>query len=206
MRSAGRVQSVALRLICEREAEIESFTAREYWTVEARVMTGAGETSTARLSHLDGTELDRLALRSPRPGTCAGDGGAGERPHRRARACAGRRAPPGRAQSLSLPAEGAARRRGDLVSARIEPPEWATCPIPKSASSSVGIVSGFVVRRSRFGSSSPTARTSTIIPDLTHPAVSVLTPIARASLPRRVGAAPPPRTCAISAVLVRRRR
>ena len=34
-RSAGRVQSVALRLICEREAEIEVFRAREYWTVEA---------------------------------------------------------------------------------------------------------------------------------------------------------------------------
>ena len=36
-RSAGRVQSVALRLICEREAEIEAFRAREYWTVEADV-------------------------------------------------------------------------------------------------------------------------------------------------------------------------
>ena len=36
-RSAGRVQSVALRLICEREAEIEAFRAREYWTIEADV-------------------------------------------------------------------------------------------------------------------------------------------------------------------------
>ena len=36
-RSAGRVQSVALRLICEREAEIEAFAPREYWTVEARL-------------------------------------------------------------------------------------------------------------------------------------------------------------------------
>ena len=38
-RSAGRVQSVALRLICEREAEIEAFKAREYWTVEGRFAT-----------------------------------------------------------------------------------------------------------------------------------------------------------------------
>ena len=40
-RSAGRVQSVALRLICEREAEIEAFRAREYWTVEAEFTTPA---------------------------------------------------------------------------------------------------------------------------------------------------------------------
>ena len=49
-RSAGRVQSVALRLICEREAEIEAFVPRQYWTVEARVMAHAGGSFTARLS------------------------------------------------------------------------------------------------------------------------------------------------------------
>ena len=63
-RSAGRVQSVALRLICEREAEIENFAPREYWTVEARVMAHAGGTFTARLSGLDGVELGSLALES----------------------------------------------------------------------------------------------------------------------------------------------
>ena len=63
-RSAGRVQSVALRLICEREAEIEVFVPREYWTVEARVMVHAGGTFTARLSGLDGVELGNLALES----------------------------------------------------------------------------------------------------------------------------------------------
>ncbi len=61
-RSAGRVQSVALRLVCEREAEIEAFKAREYWTVEAEFTTEAGERFTARLSHLDGKRLDRFAL------------------------------------------------------------------------------------------------------------------------------------------------
>jgi DNA topoisomerase-1 len=61
-RSAGRVQSVALRLICEREAEIEAFRAREYWTVEARFMTPAGAPFTARLTHLDGRRLEQFDL------------------------------------------------------------------------------------------------------------------------------------------------
>ena len=61
-RSAGRVQSVALRLICEREAEIEAFVAREYWTVEAHFTTPAGAPFTARLTHLDGRRLDQFDL------------------------------------------------------------------------------------------------------------------------------------------------
>ncbi len=62
-RSAGRVQSVALRLICEREAEIEAFVAREYWTVEAAFTTPAGAPFTARLTHLDGRKLDQFDLK-----------------------------------------------------------------------------------------------------------------------------------------------
>ncbi len=61
-RSAGRVQSVALRLICEREAEIEVFRAREYWTIEAALTTPAGAPFTARLTHLDGKRLDQFDL------------------------------------------------------------------------------------------------------------------------------------------------
>ena len=61
-RSAGRVQSVALRLICEREAEIEAFRPREYWTVEALFTTLAGAPFTARLTHLDGRRLDQFDL------------------------------------------------------------------------------------------------------------------------------------------------
>jgi DNA topoisomerase-1 len=61
-RSAGRVQSVALRLICEREAEIETFRAREYWTVEGRFLTAAAAPFTARLTHLDGKRLDQFDL------------------------------------------------------------------------------------------------------------------------------------------------
>ena len=41
-RSAGRVQSVALRLVCDREAEIEAFKTDEYWTIEATLATAQG--------------------------------------------------------------------------------------------------------------------------------------------------------------------
>ena len=61
-RSAGRVQSVALRLVCEREAEIEAFRAREFWTVEAHFTTPIGAPFTARLTHLDGRKLDQFDL------------------------------------------------------------------------------------------------------------------------------------------------
>jgi DNA topoisomerase-1 len=61
-RSAGRVQSVALRMVCEREAEIEVFKPREYWTVEAHFRTPAGAPFTARLTHLDGKRLDQFDL------------------------------------------------------------------------------------------------------------------------------------------------
>jgi len=61
-RSAGRVQSVALRLICEREAEIEIFRPREYWTIEAEFLTPAGAPFTARLTYLEGKRLDQFDL------------------------------------------------------------------------------------------------------------------------------------------------
>jgi DNA topoisomerase-1 len=61
-RSAGRVQSVALRLICERESEIEIFKAEEYWTVEAALLSAGGKPFTARLTHLDGDKLDKFGL------------------------------------------------------------------------------------------------------------------------------------------------
>ena len=61
-RSAGRVQSVALRLICEREAEIEIFRPREYWSVEAAFTTPKGAAFSARLTHLDGKKLDQFDL------------------------------------------------------------------------------------------------------------------------------------------------
>ncbi|MBB3900139.1 type I DNA topoisomerase [Roseococcus suduntuyensis] len=61
-KSAGRVQSVALRLICEREAEIEAFVAREYWTIEARMATVSGAPFQARLTHHEGRKLDQFDL------------------------------------------------------------------------------------------------------------------------------------------------
>ena len=56
--SAGRVQSVAVRLVVEREREISAFTAREYWTLEALLATAAGERFSAELVRIDGEALD----------------------------------------------------------------------------------------------------------------------------------------------------
>ena len=61
-RSAGRVQSVALRLICEREAEIEVFKPQEYWTIGAEYTTADGKKVPARLTHLNGKKLDRYDI------------------------------------------------------------------------------------------------------------------------------------------------
>jgi DNA topoisomerase-1 len=61
-RSAGRVQSVALRLICEREAEIEVFRPQEYWSIEIAFQTAEGAVVKARLTQLDGKRLDKFAL------------------------------------------------------------------------------------------------------------------------------------------------
>jgi DNA topoisomerase-1 len=61
-KSAGRVQSVALRLVCEREAEIEAFRPQEYWSIEATFRTHEGQTFTARLTQLEGRKLDKFAL------------------------------------------------------------------------------------------------------------------------------------------------
>ncbi|CTQ31499.1 type I DNA topoisomerase [Jannaschia rubra] len=61
-KSAGRVQSVCLRLVVDREMEIESFDAREYWSVRAMLETPRGQTFEARLVALAGKKIDRFDL------------------------------------------------------------------------------------------------------------------------------------------------
>ncbi len=61
-RSAGRVQSVALRLVCDRELEIEKFVSREYWSIAAHLLTAAGAPFVARLAGADGTRISRLDI------------------------------------------------------------------------------------------------------------------------------------------------
>ena len=56
--SAGRVQSVAVRLVVEREREIEGFVAREYWTIETTLETATGERFTADLVRIDGEAIE----------------------------------------------------------------------------------------------------------------------------------------------------
>jgi DNA topoisomerase-1 len=63
-RSAGRVQSVALRLVSDRELEIEKFVAREYWSLVATLATPRNETFEARLVGADGRKIQRLDIGS----------------------------------------------------------------------------------------------------------------------------------------------
>lgn len=62
--SAGRVQSVAVRLIVEREREIEAFKVDEYWSLTAQLLTDTKETFLAQLQSLDGKSLDKLAIKT----------------------------------------------------------------------------------------------------------------------------------------------
>lgn len=63
-KSAGRVQSVALRLICDRENEIEKFKAEEYWTIEAELFTAAKALIKSKLIQLDGKKLEKFDIKT----------------------------------------------------------------------------------------------------------------------------------------------
>jgi len=63
-RSAGRVQSVALRIVCDRELEIEKFVSKEYWSIVAHLKTKASAPFTARLVGADGRKITRLDIGS----------------------------------------------------------------------------------------------------------------------------------------------
>ncbi|MDP4823221.1 MAG: type I DNA topoisomerase, partial [Aestuariivirgaceae bacterium] len=62
-RSAGRVQSVALRIVCDRELEIEAFRAQEYWSLEAAMATAKDENFDARLSAINGQKVGKLDIK-----------------------------------------------------------------------------------------------------------------------------------------------
>lgn len=105
-------QSVALRMVCDREAEIEKFTPREFWSVTARLVTPDGSEFDARLTHADGGKIpatgipDRAEAEALAARVAAGAwsvGAASRRP--------GRRAPPPPFTTSSLQQE-AARRLG----------------------------------------------------------------------------------------------
>ena len=61
-RSAGRVQSVALRLVCDRELDIERFKTQEYWSIIADLATAKGETFQARLAAVAGKKLEKFDI------------------------------------------------------------------------------------------------------------------------------------------------
>ena len=80
-KSAGRVQSVALRLIVDREREIEIFKAQEYWPVGA-TFEADGQPFTARLVQLDGKKIERLTIGSKGEADAAKSRGRGGAFHR----------------------------------------------------------------------------------------------------------------------------
>ena len=63
-KSAGRVQSVALRLICSREAEIEAFNSQEYWSINTNFKTEDNKSLTARLVGLNSKKIGKLDISS----------------------------------------------------------------------------------------------------------------------------------------------
>ncbi len=93
-KSAGRVQSVALRIVCDRELEIEKFVAREYWSILAHLKTAADAPFTARLVGADGTKIQRLDVGTADEAKAFQDGARrGEIPCRRDRVQARQAAP-----------------------------------------------------------------------------------------------------------------
>jgi len=63
-RSAGRVQSVALRLVCDREAEIERFIREDYWQIAAMLATPRSQEFEARLAAYEGKKLQKLDIKT----------------------------------------------------------------------------------------------------------------------------------------------
>lgn len=70
-RSAGRVQSVALRLVSDRELDIEKFEPREYWTIDVGLKTPGGDAFTASLTHFEGNKLEKFDLNNEAAATNA---------------------------------------------------------------------------------------------------------------------------------------
>ena len=68
-RSAGRVQSVALRLVSDRENEIERFVREEYWSIAGKLQTPRSDDFTARLTALDGKRLGKLDIKNEEQAT-----------------------------------------------------------------------------------------------------------------------------------------
>lgn len=61
-KSAGRVQSVALRLICERDEEIEQFISREYWDIKAQLLSESGSSVASRLIEYKGEKMEKFSI------------------------------------------------------------------------------------------------------------------------------------------------
>lgn len=72
-KSAGRVQSVALRLICERDEEIEQFISREYWDIKAILSPEKGSNLSARLIEYKGEKLEKFSITNEKQANAVAD-------------------------------------------------------------------------------------------------------------------------------------
>ena len=68
-KSAGRVQSVALRIISERELEIEKFNPQEYWSIQGNFLNKDNKDINARLTLFDGSKIDKLDIKNEKQAT-----------------------------------------------------------------------------------------------------------------------------------------
>jgi len=68
-KSAGRVQSVALRLVCEREQEIEDFVAQEYWSIEGKFINSTGDLIESRLYEFENNKVEKLDIKDEKSAT-----------------------------------------------------------------------------------------------------------------------------------------
>lgn len=68
-KSAGRVQSVALRLICDRENEIEDFKSQEFWTIKVNLKTQKSEEFAASIFEIEGKKLEKFSVRNEEDAT-----------------------------------------------------------------------------------------------------------------------------------------
>ena len=124
-RSAGRVQSVALRLVCDRELEIEKFVAKEYWSIAATLATPRNDIFEARLVGADGQQ-------DPAPRHRFGRGGGSLHPRSRKRGLPRRqcRSQAGAAQSAAA-LHDLDHAAGGLAQARLcAGHHHASCPAP----------------------------------------------------------------------------
>jgi DNA topoisomerase IA len=159
-KSAGRVQSVALRLIVEREREIEAFRAQEYWSVKA-AMEHKGQKFDARLTQYLGEKLDKMLRRVSSPSILLKQSRSRATHNRHLQHRHYSRKP--RASLVFRPATPCGLRRGCMKMVRSPicvrtASKWTTAPFPPRAKQSLTALTAAIYLTNR-GSTKPKPKT-----------------------------------------------